>query len=168
MGILARLGIGNVGDMFSKIVGTFKLSPEKAAELESLREANEVALQKMQIELEKNAQDAVSREIEAASANIRAEANTGDKVTQRARPTFLYLCYAVMAFAFIVCPLISLLKYGTMEVLKLPDMFYWLFGSGYLGYSGFREVGKFMALPGASELKLPFNIRMANDSTETK
>lgn len=164
MGILEKLGIGNVGDLFSKIVGTFKLSPEKAAELEALRETNAVELQKLQIELERNAQDSVTREIEAASANIRAEAGTGDKVTQRARPTFLYLCYAVMGFAWIVCPLFTFYKYGTLDVLKLPEYFYWLFGSGYLGYAGFREVGKIMALPGNSQVKLP-GVLLANDST---
>lgn len=90
--LLKIFGADNIGDVFSKIVGTFKLSPEKAAELESLKEQHAADLAKMQMDVKARTQEAVTREVEAASANIRAEATNGDKFASRARPTFLYVC----------------------------------------------------------------------------
>jgi hypothetical protein len=48
--LLKIFGADNIGDVFSKIVGTFKLSPEKAAELESLKEQHAADLAKMQMD----------------------------------------------------------------------------------------------------------------------
>lgn|SRR5713101_4924395 len=95
--LLLKIFGGDVGDMFSKIVGTFKLSPDKAAELEALKETHAAELAKLQMQMEQQAQDALTREVEAASANIRAEATNGDKYTSRARPTFLYVCNVILA-----------------------------------------------------------------------
>ena len=123
---------GGVGELFSKIVGVFKLSPERAAEFASLRETHAVELQKLQIELETKLQDSISREIEAASANIRAEASSGDKFTSRARPSFIYVMLGIFICNYIVFPLMS------RPPLAFPEPLFWLFGSCMLGYTGAR------------------------------
>jgi len=135
MGWLAKLfggNISNVGDLFSKVVGTFKLSPEKAAELEALKENNKEKLAELDIQLQQQLNDAVTKEIEAASANIRAEAQTGDKYTSRARPSFLYVMLAIFIFNYMVFPLAG------RAPLNYPEPLFWLFGSCMLGYTGAR------------------------------
>jgi hypothetical protein len=61
--------------------------------------------------------DAESKAIEAASANIRAEAQSGDKWTSRARPTFLYLFYVILAINFILVPISQMIKGMSLEKL---------------------------------------------------
>jgi hypothetical protein len=128
-------GVNDLGDVFSKIVGSFKLPPEKAAELEQLRIANAGALQKLQAELEEKAQDTLQAEVAAASANIRAEAANGDRFTSRARPAFLYVCYVVLLNNFIVLPYLG--THGGKPI-EFPEALYWLMGSCILGYTGAR------------------------------
>jgi hypothetical protein len=123
---------GNVGDLFQKIVGTFKLSPEKAAEMKELQDQHAVDLQKIQLDMESKAQDTLAREVEAASANIRAEATSGDKYTSRARPSFVYIMLAILLANYVAFPL------WRMTPLQFPDALFWLFGSCMLGYTGAR------------------------------
>src|SRR5216684_6217863 len=123
---------GNVGDIFSKVVGTFKLSPEKAAEMQMLKETHAADLAKLQLQIEAQAQDAITREVEAASGNIRAEAGSGDKYTSRARPLFLYVCNLLLLCNFLIFPLIH------REPIAFPEPLFWLFGSVMLGYTGAR------------------------------
>ena len=131
--LLTKLLGGDIGDVFSKVVGTFKLSPEKAAELESLKETHAADLAKLQLQIESNAQDALTKEVEAASANIRAEAQTGDKYTSRARPTFLYICNLIVFWNYLVVPLMG------RKPVDFPEPLFWLFGSVMLGYVGARS-----------------------------
>jgi hypothetical protein len=140
---LLKLFGGDIGDVFSKIVGTFKLSPEKAAELTALKENNALALAKLQIELNEKAQDAISQEIEAAGANIRAEATNGDKFTSRARPTFLYICNVIIFWNYVVVPMLK------EKPVDFPEPLFWLFGSVMLGYVGARSWEKISAVKGA-------------------
>ena len=130
---LLKLFGGDIGDIFSKIIGTFKLSPEKAAELEELKETHAVELAKLQIQLQQQAQEAITQEIEAAGANIRAEATNGDKYTSRARPTFIYVCNVIICWNYIVVPLLK------EKPVEFPEPLFWLFGSVMLGYVGARS-----------------------------
>lgn len=130
---LLKLFGGDIGDIFSKIVGTFKLSPEKAAELEELKETHTVELAKLQIQLQQQAQEAITQEIEAAGQNIRAEATNGDKYTSRARPTFIYVCNVIICWNYIVVPLLK------EKPVEFPEPLFWLFGSVMLGYVGARS-----------------------------
>lgn len=165
MGWLAKIfggDVASVGDLFDKVIGAFKLSPEKKAELEALKEQNATELQKLQIELEGRVQDAISKEVEAASANIRAEAQTGDKYTSRARPSFIYVMLAIFICNFILFPLLK------RPALEFPEALFWLFGSCMLGYTGARTWEKFMALPGESSINLPFGIKAGNSGNSQK
>jgi hypothetical protein len=81
---------------------------------------------------------------------IIAEANSADPWTSRARPSFLYVMYALMLWA-IPMGLISAadprtaaaIAHGMTTYLRgLPDELYTLFGTGYLGYTAARAWGK--------------------------
>ena len=140
--LLKVLG-GDVGDVFSKVVGTFKLSPDKAAELQSLRETHAADIAKMQMDMEEKAQDALTREVEAAAQTIRAEATNGDKYTSRARPTFLYVGNLIILCNYLIFPLIG------RAPIAFPEPLFWLFGSVMLGYVGARSWEKISGMKGA-------------------
>jgi hypothetical protein len=81
---------------------------------------------------------------------IVAEANSADPWTSRARPSFLYMMYALILWA-IPMGLISaanpVMAKGIAEGMTaylrgIPEELYALFGTGYLGYTAARTWGK--------------------------
>jgi hypothetical protein len=141
--LLFKILGGDLGDTFTKIVSAFHLSPDKAAELQSLRETHAADLAKMQLQMQGQLQDAITREVEAASANIRAEATNGDKFTSRARPTFLYVGNTIILCNYLIFPLIG------RAPIAFPEPLFWLFGSVMLGYVGARSWEKVSGMKGA-------------------
>jgi hypothetical protein len=130
----------NLGQMFKDIVGTFKLDHDKKAELEKAIDDNEQAIKMKEFELTVRTMELEKTAIETASANIRAEAQSGDKFTARARPTFLYLFYVILAFNFIVLPVTQMIGgYGqNLKLIEFPQIMWEVFVAGFLGYTGVR------------------------------
>ena len=88
--------------------------------------------------------------IEARLSAIVAEANSADPWTSRARPSFLYVMYAMILWA-IPMGLIAAAEPDTAQSIAsgmnaylggLPEPLYALFGTGYLGYTVARQWGK--------------------------
>jgi len=81
---------------------------------------------------------------------IVAEAQSADPWTSRARPSFLYVMYAMILWAIpmgliaAVNPSMSIgIGNGMAAYLRgLPEELYALFGTGYLGYTAARTWGK--------------------------
>ena len=102
-------------------------------------------LELLKLEGDQEAQ-AIGRQMEA----IIAEANSADPWTSRARPSFLYVMYALMLWSIpmgliaAANPLTaSAIATGMTAYLKgLPSELYTLFGTGYLGYTAARTWGK--------------------------
>jgi hypothetical protein len=89
---------------------------------------------------------AIGRQMQA----IVAEAQSADAWTSRARPSFLYVMYAMILWS-IPMGLISAadpqmalsIGDGMATYLRgLPEELYTLFGTGYLGYTAARTWGK--------------------------
>ena len=82
---------------------------------------------------------------------IVAEAQSHDPWTSRARPSFLYVMYAMILWAIpmgliaAADPKMALgIGNGMTAYLRgLPEELYALFGTGYLGYTAARTWGKF-------------------------
>lgn len=94
-----------------------------------------------------------TQELEALRAQLSAivaEAQATDPWTSRARPSFLYVMYALFMWAIpmgliaAVDPqMADAIGRGITSYLKaLPEELYTLFGTGYLGYSAMRQWGK--------------------------
>lgn len=81
---------------------------------------------------------------------IVAEASSQDPWTSRARPSFLYVMYAMILWAVPMGliaafrPQAALSIAGGMNAYLngLPEPLYALFGTGYLGYTAARQWGK--------------------------
>ncbi|WP_019515756.1 3TM-type holin [Sphingomonas sp. Mn802worker] len=83
-------------------------------------------------------------------AGVLAEANSPDRWTARARPSFLYVMYALLLWS-IPMGLIAAIRPAAAQAIArgmtaylnaLPEPLYALFGTGYLGYTVAREWGK--------------------------
>lgn len=89
-------------------------------------------------------------EMQIQLSAILAEAGSADPWTSRARPTFLYLIYTVIALCFSGGILgvwwpdhVSTAAQNIANLLgAIPDDLWWLFGAGYLGYTGARSFDK--------------------------
>lgn len=87
---------------------------------------------------------------------IVAEARSADPWTSRARPSFLYVIYAVIILCFVGGIIgiwfpndVALAATNIKDLLAaIPDSLWALFGAGYLGYSGARSYDKRQALKG--------------------
>lgn len=95
-----------------------------------------------------------SRELEAEKQRysaIVAEAGSQDPWTSRARPSFMYVFYALLIFLVIVLPLIGLAEPTAMTAVlgniklgfaAIPEEMWWTFTAGYLGYTTARSYEK--------------------------
>jgi len=101
-------------------------------------------------ELVKLQQDGELKELEIRMSAIIAEAQSKDPWTSRARPSFLYVMYALILAAI---PMGVLHAYNPELAVSiaaglkawleaLPEELWWLFGAGYLGYTGARSIDK--------------------------
>lgn len=115
-----------------------RVLPDKAA-----REEAERAL----LQLQQSGEVAL---IEAQLSAIVAEAQSADPWTSRARPSFLYVVYTCilagipMGFLFALKPdTAAAVTQGFGAWLEaIPEEMWWLFGAGYLGYTGARSLDK--------------------------
>ena len=94
--------------------------------------------------------------IEARLSAIVAEAQSRHPWTSRARPSFLYVMYAMILFALPMGILAAFsaemaqnIGAGISAYLRgLPEELYALFGTGYLGYTAARHWGKAKGVEG--------------------
>ena len=90
------------------------------------------------------------QQIQTQLSAIVAEANSRDPWTSRARPSFLYVMYAMILWALPMGVLAAFqpetarnIAGGMNAYLNgLPEPLYALFGTGYLGYTAMRQWGK--------------------------
>lgn len=88
--------------------------------------------------------------IQARLSAIIAEANSHDPWTSRARPSFLYVMYAMILWAIPMGLLAAFEPRAAKDIAAgmnaylngLPEPLYALFGTGYLGYTVARQWGK--------------------------
>ena len=86
----------------------------------------------------------------AQAAAITVETTSSDAYVRRARPSFLYLMYAMILLC-LPMGLLTAAAPATANAINagiraylaaLPDALYTVFGTGYLGYTAARQWGK--------------------------
>mgnify|MGYP001550364333 CR=1 FL=1 len=94
-----------------------------------------------------------SHEMESVRAQLSAiiaEAQSVDPWTSRARPSFLYVMYAIFLWAIPMGLIAAFMPETAQNIANgmnaylngLPEPLYALFGTGYLGYTAARQWGK--------------------------
>jgi hypothetical protein len=130
------LFIAPLSDLISKVFDKVWPDPEKkaAAQLELIRMQQSGELETMKVQL----------------SAILAEAQSTDPWTSRARPSFLYMCYALI-LSSIPMGILSAYSPDTAAAIiagfknwlaAIPEPIITLMGVGYLGYTGARSMDK--------------------------
>jgi len=129
-------GLGSVFDFGSKVLDKLFPDPKEKAEaqakLMSLQQAGEL------------------KELEVRMSAIIAEAKSADPWTSRARPTFMYVIYAMILFsipmgflaAFDPAKATAVASGMQAWLAAIPDGLWATFGIGYTGYSVARSIDK--------------------------
>lgn len=112
---------------------------------------NPEAKAKAQMDLLAMQQSGELKELETRMSAILAEANSSDPWTSRARPSFLYVFYAIILGMTVVAPVLGVFNPQAMDVFfanvgkgfdAIPEELWWTFTAGYLGYAGVRSFEK--------------------------
>ena len=119
------------------------------------------AREKAKLELLKEDNRQVLEEVKTDISAIIAEANSSDKWTSRARPSFLYLMYFCIIMCFVGGIIGIWFPTQIQEAAKnlnsllnaIPESLWWLFGAGYLGYTGGRTFDKWKQTKKGQKLK---------------
>lgn len=140
------------------IIQQFHMSPEDKAKLQQQLDA-----EKDQFAAAENDYNAKLNDI--AGQNIRAEAQSGDKYTERARPSVIWVGLFVIVWNY--CgPMLIVNHFFHLgaNTIDLPPMFWEAWSAISLGYVVNRSIDKALALPGDTQVKLPFGIQIGNNS----
>ena len=124
--------IGPIASIIDKVI------PDKAAR------------EKAKLELIKLEGSQEMQQVEARLSAIIAEAQSTDPWTSRARPSFLYVMYAMILWALPMGLIAAFRPDAAHDIAAgmnaylagLPEPLYALFGTGYLGYTAARQWGK--------------------------
>jgi hypothetical protein len=128
-----------IESLISPIAGLIdKLIPDPKA-----RDAAKLELLKLQ-----NGQELETLRIQLSA--VVAEAQSADPWTSRARPSFLYVMYALLLWAIPMGLIAAAAPDMAADIARgmtaylngLPEPLYALFGTGYLGYTAARQWGK--------------------------
>ena len=130
------LGLGEITGFLGKAID--KIFPDKD-------KANEAKLKMLELE-----QQGEFKEIDLAFKAIVSESQSADKWTSRARPSFMYVMYILFLMGIVMGGLYAFSPEIAENVTTgfkawfeaIPENLYWLFGTGYLGYSGARSYEK--------------------------
>ncbi len=123
--MLQLLGaIGPIAKLIAKTV-------DKAVPDKDLKE-------KLTHEINKQLLDTGSREMEAASKIILAEASSGSWLTNSWRPALMWICIIVIFNNFILMPFANII-FGTSLILEIPDPMWNLLTIGVGGYIAGRS-----------------------------
>jgi len=104
------------------------------------------------LKLQELAQAGDMAELQRSYDAIVAEAQSPDKWTSRARPSFLYVMYLIILASIPMGILTAINPQVAVNIANgfktwlaaIPDSMWALFGTGYLGYSASRSYDKFV------------------------
>lgn len=133
-------------DSVTTLIQQFHLSPEQAQQAQQAMADAAAKAQQAALDYDAKLND-------IAGQNIRAEAASGDKFTERARPSFMYLVMGVLAFNYIVLPAAQIFG-SKVQPFALPPDLLTLFGVCVSGYAMSRTVEKVASLPGDSQMSV--------------
>lgn len=142
--------IAGVGATVGRIAALAETLIEKAFPDPEDRARAEVATITAQIQGEVALLEARSQAIETELSAIIAESRHDDPYVSRARPTFLYVIYVVIAACFfggilaVWWPEHVGIAAESITILfsAIPEELWWVFVTGYLGYTGARTFDK--------------------------
>jgi|SRR5690348_4673298 len=143
-------------DSVTGVIKEFHMSPEDQAKFAQAAADATAKAQQASMDYDAKLND-------IAGQNIRAETQSDDKFTRRARPAFMYLVMAILAFDYIFLPFAQIFG-SAVKPWDLPGPLLTLFGVCISGYAFSRTVEKIASLPGDSQLNVLGMMKIGNKS----
>lgn|SRR5438309_4284979 len=150
-------GISGIGDAFQKIYSTFKLTAEQKATIDQAVEANKEHIADLDAQYKIKVLDTDAAENETAGKNIRAEASSGDKFVERARPAVIWGGLGIIFWNYCLVPTFG--HHWSLSPAILPDLFWEIWGIVCTGYVFARTADKITGGAGGS-IQLPFGLKI--------
>lgn len=151
-------GLEGAGKGIAEVINAIRgKSPEDAAKLQQLVEESSQLQMKYQSEFELAKINENVQLNQIAGENVRADSQSGDKFTARARPAVIWVGLAVIVWNYCLMPVVLL--HWKFSPIALPDFVWqaWLYLS--LGVVFTRSADKLFGGAGGS-LKLPFGVAL--------
>lgn len=143
--LISNIVSSTFGDMFQKIVGSFKADPTKALELQG-------QLAQAELEMKGKLIDQITQQI----AVNQAEAESKNVFIAGWRPWIGWICGCALAIEYIVAPLANwgfvLAGHKDVSFPSINVNALWPLITGMLGFGGYRTYEKVKAAPGSSKL----------------
>lgn len=134
----------------SNLVAQFHLSPEQKQQFDA-------QMAQLQQSAQQQANDYEVKLNDIAGQNIRAEADSGDNYTRRARPSVIWFGLLFILWDYCVLPtLVTLDTHLRLPEVLLPQWFWEVWGVVVTGYVFARSTEKISSIPGDSQISLPF------------
>lgn len=152
-------GVGQgVGQGIAAVVNAIKgRNPEDAAKLQELLTKHEDLIVQTQADLAKQ-QSVENIELNAtAGQNVRADAQSGDKFTSRARPGIIWVGLFIMSWSYVVIPMLAI-HWTYLKPVDFPSMFWEVWGIVATGVVMTRTADKLFGGAGGSVKGLGINI----------
>ncbi len=142
-------------DSVTALISQFHLSPEdKLKADQAIADAAQKAQQQSQdFDVQLNA---------IAGQNIRAEAESKDNFTVRARPSVIWMGNLLILWNYALVPVIG--AHWHLGSLPIPDPFWWTWGTVVTGYVFSRGAEKISQIPGDSQINLAGLLKIGNKS----
>jgi len=130
--ILSSVVGGSIGEKADGVVAALEGEIGNRPEVQAAMLQQELEVKKL-----------ILADAEGSRQLIASESKSEDPFVRRARPAFLWLFYIVIVVNFVIIPVLRFSGFeATIVYPDLPEQLYWLFGSSFLGYSGFRTFDK--------------------------
>lgn len=139
---LSALIGGSIGDAFAKIVGVFKVSPEKALEAQT-------ELEKIRLELEAKLVDQVTAQIEVN----KVEAANPNLFVAGWRPAIGWICGAGLGIQFIINPIATWIAALAKHPILFPSLDLGTLMTLLLGMLGLGGLRTYEKVQGVSDAK---------------
>jgi hypothetical protein len=140
-------------DSVTTLIGQFHMSPEeKALAQQAVADAAAKAQQA--------AQDYDTQLNAIAGQNIRAEESSNDKFTVRARPAVVWMGNLLILWNYGIVPVAG--AHWHLSPARIPDAFWWTWGTVVTGYVFSRSAEKIAQLPGDSQINLGGILKVGN------
>jgi hypothetical protein len=151
MSILSNIFSGSLTgiiDSVGGIIDRFTLSKEEKREFK-------LEMHSQLMQMEKELEESYRTQIESRADIIKSEMAQGDRFTKRARPAIIYGGLIFIFIVYVLVPVIAYLSGASsddMPQIKLPDEFWWAWGTVVSVYGAGRSVEKMGVTNRATQL----------------
>jgi hypothetical protein len=121
-------GLQGAGQGIAAVINAIKgKNPEDAAKLQELFTKHEDTILQVNADLQKAQMEENAALNETAGLNVRADAQSGDKFTSRARPGIIWVGLFIMSWSYVVIPMLAI-HWQYLKPVDFPSMFWEVWG----------------------------------------